>query len=89
VGETAGGTPPGEPGSQPPSRPSWSGWGWGSGWGGYPRRGGGLWFGVVLIVLGLYFLGLNLGWFSGLRWDIFWPVAIIVLGVLILLRRVR
>ena len=75
----AGGTPPSGPGSQPPHR----GW-WSPGYGGRPR---GLWFGILLIGLGAYFLLANLGVLSGFRWDIFWPAVLIAIGLLILIRR--
>jgi hypothetical protein len=40
-------------------------------------------------LLGIYFLGVNLGLFSWWRWDLFWPVVLIGLGLFVLLRRVR
>lgn len=61
----------------------------GGGWSGSGRPSGGLWLGAILILVGLYFLGDNLGWLSAVRWDLFWPVVIIALGALILLRRLR
>jgi phage shock protein C len=77
-GATAPGTPPSSPGS-PPNR----GW-WSPGYGGRPR---GFWAGVILIVLGAYFLLSNIGVLSGFRWDIFWPAVLIAIGLLILVRR--
>jgi len=74
----AGGTPPSDSGSSPHR-----GW-WSPGYGGRPR---GLWFGIVLIALGAYFLLSNIGVLSGFRWDIFWPVVLIAAGLLILVRR--
>jgi len=76
---STGGTPPSSPGSPPPQR----GW-WSPGYGGRPR---GLWFGIILIALGAYFLLENLGVLSGFRWDIFWPAVLIAIGLLILVRR--
>jgi MYXO-CTERM domain-containing protein len=38
-------------------------------------------------VLGAYFLLTNLGVLSNLRWDLFWPAVLIVLGLLLLVRR--
>ena len=38
----------------------------------------------LLIVLGFYFLLENLGWISG---SIFWPLALILLGIFMLVRR--
>jgi phage shock protein C len=40
----------------------------------------------LLIVMGFYFLFENLGWVSG---SVFWPLALIVLGVFLLVRRDR
>jgi len=53
----------------------------------YGNRPPGLWFGIILIVLGAYFLLTNLGIFSNVHWEIVWPVILIALGVLLLLRR--
>ena len=77
----ASGGPPPPPltGSSPPER----GW-WGPGYRGRPR---GVLAGVVLIVLGGYFLVANLGLLSEFRWDIFWPLVLIAIGLLVLARR--
>ena len=75
----AGGAPPPSGPGSPPHR----GW-WSPGYGGRPR---GLWFGVILIALGLYFLLANIGVLRGFRWDIFWPAVLIAIGLLILVRR--
>jgi hypothetical protein len=41
--------------------------------------GGGLFIGTVLIILGLYFIGCEMGWFS---YDFpFWAVIIIAAGI--------
>jgi phage shock protein C len=56
-------------------------------WGPYGSRPPGLWAGIILIVLGAYFLLTNLGVFRDLRWDLFWPAVLIVLGLLLLIRR--
>ena len=72
------GTPPSDPGS--PHRGGW----WSPGYGGRPR---GLWAGIILIALGAYFLLANIGVLAGFRWDIFWPVVLIAIGLLILVRR--
>ena len=53
----------------------------------YDNRPPGLWGGLILIVLGAYFLLVNLGVLVNLRWDLIWPVVLIALGLLILLRR--
>ena len=70
--------PPGAPGPESP----------GGRWGG-PRHRSGLWGGVILIALGAYFLIANLGFLSGFRWDLFWPVVLIAIGLLVLFRRPR
>jgi phage shock protein PspC (stress-responsive transcriptional regulator) len=41
--------------------------------------------GLVLLVVGFLFLATNLGFVS---WNVIWPVALIVIGVLLLARRV-
>jgi hypothetical protein len=53
----------------------------------YGSRPPGLWAGIILIVLGAYFLLTNLGVLSNIRWDIVWPVVLIGLGLLVFLRR--
>jgi phage shock protein C len=81
--QAGGPTPPTPPGSPPPASPPEHGW-WGSGNRGRPR---GLLAGIILIVLGAYFLVANIGLLSGFRWDIFWPIVLIAIGLLILVRR--
>jgi phage shock protein C len=51
---------------------------------GRPR---GLWFGIILIALGAYFLIDNLGLLRIIRWDIVGPVVLIAVGLLVLARR--
>ena len=80
---SGGATPPGTPASSPGSPPN-RGW-WSPGYGGGRPRG--FWAGVILIVLGAYFLLSNIGVLSGFRWDIFWPAVLIAIGLLILVRR--
>jgi phage shock protein C len=71
----------GDPASStpPPARRSW--------WDGYRGRPPGMWAGIILIVLGAYFLLVNIGLLSDFRWDLFWPVVLIALGLLVLFRR--
>jgi hypothetical protein len=67
---------------------------WGGGWyGPWPWGGSGLWpwyFGVALVVIGGYYLLQNLGWLGWLNGhDVLWPILVILLGVLMLVRRGR
>ena len=48
---------------------------------------GSILFGGVLIGIGVLFLLINLGVLNWWRWDIFWPVVIIAVGVAILASR--
>jgi phage shock protein C len=83
----------GGPTSSPPSPPAGGGptppphphGGWGPG--GHRGRPSGLWAGIILIALGAYFLLANVGLLSGFRWDLFWPVVLIAIGLLVLVRR--
>ena len=43
----------------------------------------------ILVAIGIYFLLLNLGYLTWWRWDIFWPIVLIALGLLVLARRMR
>ena len=84
--QTSGAPPPtsGDPaGGPPPDAPHPRGR-WGPP---YTNRPPGLWAGIILIVLGAYFLLTNLGVLSTFRWDLFWPAVLILLGLLLLLRR--
>lgn len=48
----------------------------------------GLWFGIILIVLGAYLLLQNVGVFNALHPDVwFWPAVLIAIGLLFLVRR--
>jgi phage shock protein C len=53
---------------------------------GYRRRGG-QWAGIILVALGVLFMVENLGWFWWWRWNIFWPVVLIAIGVALLANR--
>ena len=46
-------------------------------------------FGVGLILVGTIILLGNMGVFDSVRWDIVWPVVIVVLGVTVLLPSIR
>ena len=79
TGDAGGSGPPlGAPDQSP--RGGW----WGPGHRDRPR---GLWIGVILIGLGVYVLIVNLGLLRDFRWDIFGPVVLIAIGLLILARR--
>jgi phage shock protein C len=68
-----------------PSTPSGQG-----GPSGTPPRYGprGLWFGIILIVLGAYLLLQNTGVLKAFHWDVwFWPAVLIAIGLLFLVRR--
>ncbi len=45
--------------------------------------------GIVLILLGVYFLFSSLGWLQWLRSSLFWPMLIIALGAYLLIQRSR
>jgi hypothetical protein len=66
---------------------------WRSGmYGSSPWGGGGVWswfWALALILIGAYYLLKNLGLLSWLNGDIIWPILLIVLGVLLLVRRGR
>jgi hypothetical protein len=70
---------------RPPDRPSsrWDWRGWGGGWG----RRASLRSGLLLILIGAFFLLANLGLLEWLRWDLVWPALLILLGILLILRR--
>ncbi len=53
-----------------------------------PYRGG-IWAGGVLVIIGLYFLLRNLGLLDWWNWDLFWPLVLIAIGLLIVVRRLR
>ena len=42
---------------------------------------------MILIALGGYLLIANLGLLRGFRGDIFWPIVLIAIGLLVLVRR--
>ena len=66
-------------------------WGGGS-YGPWAWGGGGVWswfWAAALIVIGAYYLLKNLGLLNWLHGDVIWPILLIVLGVLLLLRRGR
>lgn len=43
--------------------------------------------GVALVVIGAVFLLKNLGLIPGINWDLIWPLALLVLGVAMILKR--
>jgi phage shock protein C len=46
------------------------------------------WLGAALVALGALFLAGNTGLFNWWNWSLFWPLALVALGVLILSNRV-
>ncbi|HVS04986.1 MAG TPA: PspC domain-containing protein [Candidatus Dormibacteraeota bacterium] len=78
-----GAATPTSPAGVPASPPS-QGRGPGATHGDRPR---GLWLGIILIVIGAYFLAANLGWFRLIHWEIVGPVILIAAGLLFLARR--
>ena len=43
--------------------------------------------GITLIVIGVIFLLKNLGILGAINWDIIWPIALIALGTLMVLKK--
>ncbi len=46
-----------------------------------------MFFGFVILALGVLFLLRNLGVVSGDIWDFLWPIAVIALGISILFKK--
>lgn len=46
-----------------------------------------MFWGLILIVVGLFLLLQNLGFIPGGLWDILWPVALMAFGLSMVLRR--
>jgi hypothetical protein len=46
-----------------------------------------LWLGLLLILLGIYYLLNNLGLLPRLQWNIIWPALLILLGLWIIFQR--
>jgi phage shock protein PspC (stress-responsive transcriptional regulator) len=53
-----------------------------------PSAQGSFWLGAFLIALGILFLIGNTGLFAWWNWSLFWPLALVAIGALILSRRV-
>ena len=51
------------------------------------KQSAGFWLGLLLAALGLLLLLANLGLFRWWRWVILWPIALILLGLLLVWRR--
>lgn len=45
--------------------------------------------GIALVGFGLLLLAANAGLFNLVRWDIFWPLALVAAGLAILMNRIR
>ena len=48
--------------------------------------GGGEVAGLLLIGIGLLFLASTLGWMAWFRWDLYWPLLLVAIGIAVLLR---
>lgn len=46
-----------------------------------------MWFGIVLIVVGVVFLLQNLGYVTGEVWNVVWPAFIILIGISMILKK--
>ena len=46
-----------------------------------------MFFGLILIIIGIVFLFQNLGYISGAAWSIIWPAVLIVIGLGLILKR--
>jgi hypothetical protein len=77
--------PPSPPTGPGPTLGPGTSWNWSS-WRGSGRRRGIL-PGLVLILVGVFFLLANLGLLDWLRWDLVWPALLIVLGIYLVSRR--
>ena len=56
----------------------------------HSRSPGGMFFGILIVAIGVYFLGKQAGWFPAdvdLNWNLIWPLFIIAFGVSLLSRR--
>ena len=51
------------------------------------KRSSGFWLGVLLVALGILFLFSTLGMLRWWRWAVIWPVALILVGLLLVWRR--
>jgi phage shock protein C len=51
------------------------------------KRSSGFWLGLVLVALGILFLFSTLGLLRWWRWAVIWPVALIMVGLLLVWRR--
>ena len=43
----------------------------------------------MLVIVGAYFLLRNFGLLDWLKWEVFWPVALIAVGLYLVVRRLR
>ena len=42
---------------------------------------------IAFIIIGAIFLLKNLGFLAGINWEIIWPIALIVIGILMIFRK--
>jgi fatty acid desaturase len=55
----------------------------------WQHRSGGYWVGAFLVIAGAYFLLANLGLLNWLNWDLVWPLVLILIGLYLVVRRLR
>lgn len=46
-----------------------------------------MFIGVLLVILGVVFLGENMGWLPGGAWQIIWPLLLVALGISMMFKR--
>ena len=45
-------------------------------------------FGILIFLLGVFYLGKNMGWWNfSLDWSLFWPIILIILGLFFITKR--
>lgn len=45
-------------------------------------------FGILIFLLGIFYLGKNMGWWNfDLDWSLFWPILLILIGLMVMFKR--